>query len=134
MPDDRDEDELVRRQRTAFGLALEEAITRSGLSQDEVSRRLAFPRGQGSISEWKAGRKEPRPHIVFALERVLGVPPGGLSIHLGYLPPEAVESSTVTAILTDTKINPGLREVLLTAVRHFSSPGEGGPEAGESET
>lgn len=125
MTDAPDEKELSSRQRAAFGVALTEAIDRSGVPQEELGRRLDYPRGQGSISEYKAGRKEPPPHLVFALERALDVPPGYLSIHLGYLPPEAMENSVVSAILTDTEINPGLREVLLTVVRNFSGSAGG---------
>lgn len=43
---------------------------------------------QTAISNWLRGRQVPPPDKVFAIEAALGVVPGGLSIHLGYLPVE----------------------------------------------
>jgi transcriptional regulator with XRE-family HTH domain len=39
-----------------------------------------------TVRSWARGERVPPPATVFALERHLGLPPGALSTHLGYLP------------------------------------------------
>lgn len=67
-----------------FGRALDEALTIRGLTQTEVATRLGTT--QSTVSAWKRGQCEPDMDTVFALEELLGLRPGHLSRHLGYLP------------------------------------------------
>lgn len=51
---------------------------------DEVSQRLGV--SSRTVSSWSRGERVTTPQGVFALEEALGVEPGRLSRHLGYLP------------------------------------------------
>lgn len=112
-----DETELMHRQRAAFGRALNDAIRRSGLSLQEVSNRLGYRRAEPTISEWQNGLKEPRHHVVFALEEALDLLPGSLSVHLGYVPPTQID--VATAIASDPALPPALRATLLDVYQQF---------------
>lgn len=54
-----------------------------------VAARLGV--SERTIRSWVRGERRTDPSQVFALEGVLGVEPGGLSRHLGYLPLSAEE-------------------------------------------
>lgn len=75
-------------QRGDFARALTWLMEERSVSQRELASRLGR-RSYGPFYRWFDGSTEPTPDEVFRLERALDVPPGTLSRHLGYLPPEA---------------------------------------------
>lgn len=55
-----------------------------------------------TVSDWKHGRRTPRPSHVEALERALGLDAGALSHHLGYVPLAAQDQDRYeTEVLLD---------------------------------
>lgn len=66
-----------------FGAALAEAMSSVGMRQADLAER--FGTSQSTVSAWMHGKKT-RPVVVFAIEDILGLDPGTLSRHLGYLP------------------------------------------------
>jgi transcriptional regulator with XRE-family HTH domain len=108
-----DEDFARRR---AFAKALGTVAREDNLSQAELARRLGL--AQQTVSKYIAGQLPPEnPHIVFEMERSLGLPPGYLSNHLGYVPVGAPD--TPTAILNDRGLIPETRQMLLQVYRDF---------------
>lgn len=84
----RDERDAEDEDRTAFGAALAEALKARGLTQVKFGAMIGRP--QGSISAYVNGQDLPDTRrAIFDMERVLELPPGHLSRHLGYLPPSA---------------------------------------------
>lgn len=89
--------------------ALTWLLNERGLSQRELAAQL----GRASYTpfyRWGEFKAEPQPAEVFAIEKILDVPPGTLSRHLGYLPPEARSSAPTgvsfeEAIRTDPELN-----------------------------
>lgn len=78
-----------RARRLAFGDALAMAMTNRGVTQQALAKTLGV--SQPTISDWINGETEPKlPRLTFELEEVLGLRPGVLSRHLGYVPEEAV--------------------------------------------
>lgn len=83
-------------------------------------RELASQLGRATHTpfyRWMELKAEPPPAEVFNIERVLDVPPGMLSIRLGYLPPEArgttpPSTSFEDAIKADPELNDQARRVL----------------------
>lgn len=69
-----------------FGPALAQALRIRHVTQSELARRLAVTRT--TVNEWVNDKSAPAPETVFKIERALGLPPGDLSIHLGFLPPD----------------------------------------------
>ncbi|MEV6522361.1 helix-turn-helix transcriptional regulator [Longispora sp. NPDC051575] len=74
----------------AFGAALRDAIRRSGLSLDEVARRLRArhtPVSASALSYWQTGATRPERTSSLAavteLETLLGEPPGALAALIG---------------------------------------------------
>lgn len=68
--------------------ALTWLLEERGTSQRDLAAQLG--RSTHTVFyRWTDLKAEPQPREVFAIERILDVPPGTLSIHLGYLPPEA---------------------------------------------
>jgi transcriptional regulator with XRE-family HTH domain len=94
----------------------------SPMSQTTIAKAIGY--SQTSIAEWEIGRMVPEtPKVVFKLEQVLGLEPGALSRHLGYLPADADGSPTVEqAILVDDKLDAGQRNTLLTLYRSLTRP------------
>jgi transcriptional regulator with XRE-family HTH domain len=100
-----------------FGQALEGAL--SPRSQAWLAK--AVGRDQGAVSKWINGRNEPDVDTVFAIERVLAVPPGELSRHLGYVPVETSEIvSVVAAVESDSRLDARMRRALISAYRSFT--------------
>ncbi len=79
------------------------------------------PFRQTTVSSWMRGDTDPTPEIVFAMERVLGLRPGDLSRHLGYMPvsvhpaPVGVEQ----AIAADPKLSARFKRALIATYREF---------------
>lgn len=104
--------------RAKFGLALTTALARAGRTQREIAEAIGV--SISAMSEWKRGVSEPERHdVTFSLEREIGTAPGELSIHLGYLPAEAL-GSWESALLSDPDIDDRLREVILAVVRSYT--------------
>lgn len=82
----------ANRQTVAFGRALHDSRTARKLSQNELASKAGVT--QAAVSGWESGTYVPEPAVVFKLERTLRVPPGYLSVHLGYVPADA--QTTVT--------------------------------------
>lgn len=108
--------------RRAFGRALRDAVNRSTLSREDLGERIGS--APNTISDWMTGKKEPKPATVFAVETALGLAPGQLSLHLGYLPPEAAESSLEAAIRATPGLDENQRRAILAFLRELIRPDE----------
>lgn len=71
---------------------------------------------ESAVSLWLGAKSEPSRRKVFAMERVLGVPPGALSRHLGYLPVEAVPARNIEDALVAAGVPKDLRRALIAAI------------------
>jgi transcriptional regulator with XRE-family HTH domain len=107
-----------------FGEALAEALVARGRTQRELADALGIT--QSAISAWKYGNAEPAPPTVFRIERALGVDPGSLSVHLGFVPAGADVSalgggaySFEAAIAGDGRLDERGRRVLRAAYREL---------------
>lgn len=74
-------------QRKAFADALFHVMELKGVTHRDLGEQIGL--SHTVFTGWRNGDHEPSPSTAFAVERALEVPPGFLSIHLGYLPPEA---------------------------------------------
>lgn len=105
--------------RRAFGAALDNLMAAHGTTQQDLGAKIGIS-SQSSISAWKDGKTEPDRELVFRIERVMGVRPGHLSRHLGYLPLSAtkiVDQTTEEAIVNDPALDDMGRKVLLSSYR-----------------
>lgn len=97
----------------AFGRALDEAMRQEAINAPAVARHVGL--SDDAVRKWLSGKSEPAPHVVFAVEELLGVAPGDLSRHLGYVP---VGTTSVTAaIAADQKLSPKDRRILIRLYR-----------------
>lgn len=96
----------------AWAAALHAAMAAQGISQDALAKRLGVV--QSYVSGWLY-KAEPRPERVFDIEEALGLEPGQLSHHLGYVPLCAVRSfaDVRTAIERDETLTPEDRVTVL---------------------
>lgn len=95
----------------SFGTSLAAALRARGLTQHGLGRALGI--GQSTISAWVADRATPSHTVVFRVEDALEVVPGSLSRHLGYLPLDASQPSTVLdCIEADPALTAGQRSAL----------------------
>lgn len=100
--------------RRAFAVALDVIAQEEGVSQAELARRLGM--AQQTISKYIAGESPPEnPDTVFEMEAKLGLPPGYLSHHLGYLPLTYVP--TASSIEADPRLSPASRTMLMRVYR-----------------
>lgn len=112
-------DDLVADKGT-FGAALAAALRRRGMSQ-RVLTDLLGRTAQSSVSAWTRGDAVPTPEVVFEIERIIEVPPGHLSQHIGYVPAGAEPpASVVSAIDADPLLEPVHRQALLALYREFT--------------
>lgn len=108
-------------QRKAFGEALRIAYTTAGTTQQRLATEVAGHGEQGAISQpylndILKGRREPKPELAFAMEEVLGLPPGALSRTLGFVPDRALPALDVpSAISADPLLDDRGRRSLLAA-------------------
>lgn len=106
----------------AFGTALALARRRAGLSQGRLGE-LVGEWKQGSVSDWERGNTECPPPVVMAIEEVLGLEPGDLSHHLGYLPLSAagrtIEWDVIAAIVHDAHLTEVQRQALTLAYEAY---------------
>lgn len=105
-----------------FGRQLAAARAAARVTQEDLAARLGVK--QSTVSGWENGVNSPEEiETTFQIERLLGVNPGELSRHLGYLPVEAVQiaGSFEDAItgdpLLDDADRSALRNVYEMAVR-----------------
>lgn len=70
--------------RAAFAAALRNERLRRGITQSEVAARIGV--GQTAVAAWENAVSIPDPLTVFTVERAIGMRPGRLSRHLGYVP------------------------------------------------
>jgi transcriptional regulator with XRE-family HTH domain len=92
-------------------------------SQRDLADGMGWP-SHTKINPWRNLRAEPTPDEVFGLERFLRVPPGTLSKHLGYLPPEARaigKASVEEAIAADPMLPDWGRRLLIASYREILS-------------
>lgn len=119
--------------RGRFGDALSDAMKVRGYSQRDLGQELGV--SQPAVSGWVVGDAEPAATTVFAAEKVLGLTPGTLSRHLGYLPTDAVKSTpTFEAVVSSDPLleehdKRGLLALYREVTRRSSSRG-GRPRAG----
>lgn len=95
-------------QRQAFADALFHVMELKGITHRDLGETLGL--SHTVFSGWRNGDHEPPPATAFAVERALGLPPGFLSIHLGYLPPEARTATFPTEYEALIDADPGLDE------------------------
>lgn len=112
--------DYTQRQRRAFATALQGA--RGDVSTRELADQLGY-RSPGTISHWEKGESPPEPPVVFALEDRLGLTPGTLSQHLGFLPvaADAAPCTVETALVSDLHLTEDRREILRNIYRDFVS-------------
>jgi transcriptional regulator with XRE-family HTH domain len=106
--------------RAAFGKALAFAMQTADVSQRQLGDHVGI--SQSAISEWVNGNNEPTAEDVFKAEAFLGVEPGRLSQHLGYLPPAARGKAPYTfeqAIADDPDLSEDQREYLRVMYREY---------------
>lgn len=109
--------------RIAFGRALGDVLAVRDLTQRELGDLLGGV-SQPAISAWLKGESEPSATIVFEAERVLELPPGRLSVLLGYLPPEAVDAPAMTfeqVVTSDPLLDDAAKRGLLAMYRELTS-------------
>lgn len=97
--------------------ALGAALAASGMSQRALGEAVGIPAStaQSRVSAWLNGeRHPPSPAMVVALERTLGLAPGALTLHLGFLPPDARREvrSVTEAIDADPLLDERARRAL----------------------
>lgn len=84
--DDEDDDRTPLRE--DFVRTFTWVLEHHGISHRELAERLGW-KNHTRIYNWLNLKSEPFPWQVFAIERAIPIPPGTLSLTLGYLPPEA---------------------------------------------
>lgn len=124
-----------------FQRALRAAIEVDPRSQRALAEAVTAEEGrerpwhQTSVNAWASGKDgPPKPATVCALERVLDLAPGALTLHLGYLPPYARgEVLTVPAAIdADPQLTAKERAALKAAYAAFVSPADGSTVAASS--
>lgn len=105
-----------------FAAALREQLRAQSLTQKWLSERVGH--GESAVSNWCAGRDEPRPRTVFTIEQTLGLAPGTLSRHLGYVPVAGWEAASLeAAILGEPTLDDAQRAALLGIYRTWRRNG-----------
>jgi transcriptional regulator with XRE-family HTH domain len=99
--------------RTAFGKALDAAMRDADISAPQVASFVGLT--ADAVRKWMTGVGEPKPLTVFAVEALLGVAPGELSRHLGFVPVDVVSVST--AIDADRGLSNEAKRLLLATYR-----------------
>lgn len=117
-----------------FAQALDRAIKGAGLTQSELAARASV--SQTVISTWLLRKtSNPEPAKVFAVEKALGLSPGHLSHHLGFVPWLGVKQYTAdvwAAIEADAYLNDERKEVLrdfYEVLRKRSAPSDTNADA-----
>jgi hypothetical protein len=111
-------------QRKAFGEALLFAISASGLELGALAAQITganVDTARKNMKAWTSGEREPSRPQVLMLEELLGLTPGALSCHLGWVPAGAGGSSLDVAITLDPSLTDAQRQALLQILRTFRS-------------
>lgn len=106
--------------RASFGASLSAALRIRGISQRGLADLVGLT-AQSSVSAWTRGGAAPAPEVVFEIERLLELPPGHLSQHLGFVPVgTTVPTSVPDAIESDPLLEPVHRQALHALYREFT--------------
>ena len=106
---------------TSFGEVLRAARITKGMSQGGLGNALGM--SLSTVSQWEDERFLPEPDTVFRLEHCLGVPPGHLSRHLGYVPAEADPGVDLATHIRDSaEITEDGRDLLLYTLERVRVP------------
>lgn len=95
-----------------LGELAKERLTQLGHSQQWLAEEVArltgeILVGQPSVSKWLRDLGSTPPYRLFAIEKLLELPPGSYSRHLGYVPADSVAVHTVVeAIAADPELDP----------------------------
>lgn len=111
-------------QREAFGEALLFAISASGYELGALGAQVTgknVDNSRKNLKAWTTGEREPSRPQVLMLEELLGLTPGALSCHLGWIPAGAGGSSLDVAITLDPSLTDAQRQALLQILRTFRS-------------
>ena len=114
----------------AFASALFDALRAKEITQGQLAAELDT--SQSMISTWINGIYEMPRDLLFQTEKLLAVPPGYLSRHLGYRPlDESAErpASAQEAILLDPLLDDAGRHTLLALYRHLIEQPASEPKA-----
>jgi transcriptional regulator with XRE-family HTH domain len=112
-------------QRRAFAEALFHIMDLKGVSHRELGEQVGLT--HTAFTGWRNLDHESSPAIIFAVERALDLPPGFLSIHLGYLPPEArslpsPEQSYEAVVDSDPALDDRARRMLKVMYSELRKP------------
>lgn len=111
---------LQSRRLRKFGEALAQAMSLRKMTHRRLGEEIGVT--QSAISAWKSGAAEPSSRTVFAIERVLQLPPGHLSRNLGYLPVDGRTSQTVSfeqVVIGDPMLAEDQKRGLIALYRSF---------------
>lgn len=101
-----------------FALALRENTQRG--DQTRIAARLGI--STSVVNDWFKGRAEPNARQAVLIEEELGVEPGSLTIHLGFLPPVAGTVNIDTpekAIIADGRLTGRQKRSLLDLIEQM---------------
>jgi hypothetical protein len=104
-----------RQGRRAFANALRTRLT----PEARAAIAAALEVTPAMVSNWATEKTEPRPEQVFVMEAEMGLPPGALAHHLGYVPVDCV--SVLAAIESDGRLSPRDRNALSTLYLSMAS-------------
>lgn len=108
---------------TTFHAALADTLSARGITQRALADAVGVR--QNTVSRW-CKDETPEPARVFQIEDALGVEPGALSHHLGYMPvgSDRVPCTIIDAVRDADELEPFHRKALLDVYRSFvgSSP------------
>jgi len=100
--------------RNHFARALRDEREEAQMSQEVLAEKMAVTRQR--ISQWESG--EPiDPDTAMSLEAALGVPPGRLTHHLGYVPAGDPEPDVVRTIEADPKLEQRFHDMVINIYR-----------------
>lgn len=107
---------------TTFGDELARALAVRGMSQRQLAKEIDM--SQSYVAEWRSGRAQPNPDVVFEVEQILELPPGHLSWLLGYLPISVTKPSATSvevAVTSDPLLEEKDKRALLAAYREMTA-------------
>lgn len=110
--------------REDFVRALTWVLEHNEITHRDLAERLGW-KNHTRIYAWLNASREPTPAQVFAIERIVPVPPGTLSRTLGYLPPEARSAvgpqvSFDEALEAHPYLPPQAKRIIRTVVSEFT--------------
>lgn len=113
-------------QKAAFSAALRAAMATAGITKvSDLARRgraAGIERTGETFNSWANG-SEPSRSEVLALEVLLGVEPGHLSRHLGWVPVDVDPSVTIEQmILAEPDLTAAQKQALLTLLESMRKP------------